>query len=332
MNEQILHQKIIVAPYKGKTTITCKLHRLGNQSPYFSFTTDNGCDHERIAKAAPDVAKFLPLHLSDSEGIPMHFAANGLYFYEQKEVGRLRSMLNCSEDEVKKLVSELTKYEWFTLPKQLEEYEAENPKAPVEPEARRIMTNRFIIEAKPYLDRLMGLAQECIEWMKTGDENRLLQPDEVEEDDDDSAPLMVILPDNEVIEVDGCWYSCYLPQTDGPDYYIARNREEAGEAAAERWRDLVDSDPEEVIAVIGSEVLLDWALGRPNGPGNETARSLTEWIETVVYNHPEEEFGHYDGMEYDILVNESLADGLGIEFQPDSVGGKWMSVVGYRYN
>ncbi|MCB0386324.1 MAG: hypothetical protein KDD43_13100, partial [Bdellovibrionales bacterium] len=112
MKDTTIHQKIITTPYKGKTTITCKLHQLGDQSPYFSFTTDNGCDHERIAKAAPDVVKFLPLHRRSPEGIPMYFVENGVYHYEQGDAEALKSHLVCDDEFISRLVEKLSLFQF----------------------------------------------------------------------------------------------------------------------------------------------------------------------------------------------------------------------------
>lgn len=68
---------------------------VGNRMPYFSLTADTyraergtwkndggGCCHEDIAKAFPELAELIQFHLWDSDGLPMHYVANGLYWAE----------------------------------------------------------------------------------------------------------------------------------------------------------------------------------------------------------------------------------------------------------
>lgn len=70
------------------------LHMMrGNPSPHFTITTEvhqkgypdrwwsGGADHETILKHFPRFADLVALHLSDIDGVPMHAAANGWYWY-----------------------------------------------------------------------------------------------------------------------------------------------------------------------------------------------------------------------------------------------------------
>jgi len=80
----------------------------------------------------------------------------------------------------------------------------------------------------------------------------------------------------------------------GESFLLFETREEAGEAAKERWGNMAEYDPEEFRMMVGEETLIRWALGRWAGPGMEKTRSLREWLDEVVANHPEEEFASYD--------------------------------------
>lgn len=70
--------------------ISAKLHQLGEQEPRFSVTgeikTDRGrwesggCLHHEIARAAPELAPLIALHLSTEMGVPLHAEANGWYW------------------------------------------------------------------------------------------------------------------------------------------------------------------------------------------------------------------------------------------------------------
>ena len=94
MREPILAQRSI--PSGRKYNLTMKvvggLHYLsGNRLPYFSLTVDihrkgfpnqcqsGGCDHDTILKYYPRFADLAALHLSDTDGVPMHAEANGWY-------------------------------------------------------------------------------------------------------------------------------------------------------------------------------------------------------------------------------------------------------------
>jgi len=74
------------------------LRRLGMQRPYLSVTGElwratktgerdgrfreweaGGCLHDRIAKKVPALAALIRWHLSDADGVPMHYIENALY-------------------------------------------------------------------------------------------------------------------------------------------------------------------------------------------------------------------------------------------------------------
>lgn len=70
-------------------------HIKGNRKPYFSLTgatwekdrngngwreACGGCIHETLLEHFPHLAPLAALHLSDIDGVPMHAAANGLYW------------------------------------------------------------------------------------------------------------------------------------------------------------------------------------------------------------------------------------------------------------
>jgi hypothetical protein len=111
----------------------------------------------------------------------------------------------------------------------------------------------------------------------------------------------------------------------GRKFYVALDRDEAGVAATNYWRDMAENDPKEFICIVGEDTLLKWALGQLAGPGSVKARSLEEWLVNVVGNAPEETFGLYDGNELDVEdMSDELMDELGIS--PSELSG----VVAYR--
>jgi len=91
--------------------------------------------------------------------------------------------------------------------------------------------------------------------------------------------------------------------TDGGEWVIFQDAEEAGKAAAGYWRDLADNDPKEFTALVGEDTLVSWALGQSAGPGSVAVNSLEEWLELVA-DHPEEEWGSWDGQECECTVDE----------------------------
>jgi hypothetical protein len=107
---------------------------------------------------------------------------------------------------------------------------------------------------------------------------------------------------------------------EGASFILAIDSETAGKAARDRFEDMKNSDPEELKAMIGTDVLIAWALDQFAGPGEEKANSFSHWLE-IVSEHPEEEFAHYDGEEQDI-------DGFGSGI-PEEL---WQCNVAYRSN
>src|SRR5574343_1526492 len=110
-------------------------------------------------------------------------------------------------------------------------------------------------------------------------------------------PKMIVVVDNEVKEVVKVHTYGYLPVLvcdDRTEYHIAEDTEQAGEKVVERWEEMAEKDPQELRALVGDEVLIQWAMGHSAGPGGLQACSLTEWIEGIA-DYPEEEFASYDG-------------------------------------
>src|SRR5260370_33599525 len=71
---------------RGKRRIVAEF-QLHAQILYFSMTGEIylaggplescGCPHDEIAEAFPELRRFIPLHLSDENGEPMHAVENG---------------------------------------------------------------------------------------------------------------------------------------------------------------------------------------------------------------------------------------------------------------
>lgn len=123
--------------------------------------------------------------------------------------------------------------------------------------------------------------------------------------------------DGETFEVYDVMKGGYLPlvEADGQTFYVAEDLDSAGSAAAQRWRDMAENDPTEFRAMMGDEVLVNWALGKPAGPGSAKVTSLEEWLE-VVSEAPEEEFASYDGYAREVEDVGEIAERK-IGFSPD---------------
>ena len=100
-------------------TVTAQLvQREGNARPYFSVTGEErnlrrrgenqveacGMMHDETLRYFPVLAPVVAVHLADDEGVPMHAAANALYWmgltkYQAKDIPTLAKHLRVSEQE-----------------------------------------------------------------------------------------------------------------------------------------------------------------------------------------------------------------------------------------
>jgi hypothetical protein len=97
------------------------------------------------------------------------------------------------------------------------------------------------------------------------------------------------------------------------DIMLFKTREDAGQYARDYWEDFIDCEaPEEVVAFLGAETLISWALGRLAGPGSAKVRNLEEWLDLYI-DTPEEHFEE----EYEIdAIASNLVEVLG--FKPEA--------------
>jgi len=140
-----------------------------------------------------------------------------------------------------------------------------------------------------------------------------------------SKLLMVI--DGEVCKVKEVVNYGYLPMIeleDGRDYYIAKDKDEAGEKAREYWEEMAENDPEEFAALVGEKTLVSWALGQYAGPGSTKVQNLDEWLDLWL-DTPEEQWASYDSQEKDCRLNLNLITELGWEDNE-------VNAVCYRHN
>ena len=83
------------------------------------------------------------------------------------------------------------------------------------------------------------------------------------------------------------------------EWMVFASREEAGREARGYWADMAENDPTEFRHMVGDESLVQWALGRPAGPGTTRVRSLDAWLDLHL-DLPEEHFASYDGEEREV--------------------------------
>lgn len=117
--------------------------------------------------------------------------------------------------------------------------------------------------------------------------------------------------DGELLEVSRTWGEQgdgITINADGSEFVLFTDSESAGEAAADRWRDMAKNDPKEFACIIGETRLTQWALGQHDSFGINSLENFLEVIATV----PEEEFAGYDHTEREInAISPALEEELG---------------------
>jgi len=95
------------------------------------------------------------------------------------------------------------------------------------------------------------------------------------------------------------------------EIYVFKNEEDAGQCARDYWEDYIDGETsEEIVAILGADTLIAWALGREAGPGSSKVKNLNEWLD-LYYDAPEE---HFDSGPYQIeLVAENIEEIIGFK-------------------
>jgi hypothetical protein len=112
-------------------------------------------------------------------------------------------------------------------------------------------------------------------------------------------------------------YGALVETEDGEEWVLFDDSEKAGEAAAERWRDMAQNYPKEFAAIIGEERLVQWALGQSDEFGIDGLDMFCE----VTADNPNEEWASYDGEEHDGSIIYTIDDTEGA-----------FPVVAYRHN
>jgi|TARA_R100000008_G_scaffold77931_1_gene58622 hypothetical protein len=98
----------------------------------------------------------------------------------------------------------------------------------------------------------------------------------------------------------------------GASIHVFKSEEEAGQYARQYWEDYIDSESsEEVVHLLGAENLIQWALGKPAGPGSRKVNSLEEWLDL----YKEDPSEHFEDGPFEIeAIGENIIEKLG--FRP----------------
>lgn len=109
-----------------RSTVTFGLHYIrGNRAPYWSITVDTyrkdngrwvedsfGAQHDKAKELWPDLAKFVPLHLSYDDGEPLHALENAWYHaggteWTEGNVQHLANHLRIPEHRAEGIITEV---------------------------------------------------------------------------------------------------------------------------------------------------------------------------------------------------------------------------------
>jgi len=120
------------------------------------------------------------------------------------------------------------------------------------------------------------------------------------------------------------------------EWYIYDNREDAGAEAAEYWEDMAEGDAGEFAAIIGSERLIQWGLGKSDEYGISSVQEFAERNADV----PEENWASYDSQECEAYVRipvDEEGDPCDRTYEEDDDGNSIenfveIQVVAYRHN
>lgn len=346
---------------------TAKLYSLGSQAPYFSFTTGQGAALDLIREAFQDIAHYVDLHLCDINGAPMHCIANAIYFAEQGDKAALVRHLRIDETKAESIVGAVAcipaevraqimqaDYEKFLMTARREHESMirycrgrDDIAARKERDAMGTMIElsangglshyRETVTRKrreKYMDSIVaglrdgwqGEARDCIEWLDLEKSEGDYMTDGALQWDDDSPTIRF---DGETFNIDDShdMGDGLHVKWNGADYHLFEDSDIAGKAARDYWEDMAHNDKSEFTCIVGEAALIAWALSESYAVGSVSVDSLEEWLDLWLAT-PEEHWASYDGETCEVLINESMAEELGIAW--DGEGIEWQSAVMYR--
>ena len=369
MKETILHQRKMVGRDKAGHVVraTAKLYSLGTQSPYFSFTTGNGAELDKIREAFDDISEFVDLHLCDQHGAPMHCIANAVYHAENGDKAALMRHLRITDFQAESIIgaqacipagvrAQITTrdYDKYLMTARREHAEMVRYCRGRDDIAAR--KERDALGATIELSENGGLSHyhgamirkrrvehmesivvdlregwrvesaDCIEWLREDESEGDYMTDGALQWDDDSPAIRY---DGETFNIDDShdMGEGLHVKWNGADYHLFLDSDVAGQAARDYWEDMAQNDKREFTCIVGEAALIAWALGESYAVGSTPTSSLEEWLDLWLAT-PEEHFASYDGEERECIINESMADEMGVEW--DHNGDEWQSAVFYR--
>lgn len=301
---------------QGRVVAKAVLHRLGEQKPYFSITTDSGAAHDTILAAfsgnedvGDDVRFLVSMHLCDEDGAAMHAVANAAFHLHEKIVDAdmrtkkyalIRDILRITDGELADLLVRVHGFDYEKTKGAVDLFVAERSlRARWKEDAERAVS---LLEQPDYVDpKIVGRVYDPF-----GD--TLIRVD--------GETMSAVCHGDNLVEA-------------GPDlrFHVFEERQAAGKAARDYWRWMADNDQSEFACLVGEATLVAWALGKSAGPGGTKVSSLGEWLDLWL-STPAEHWASYDGEEREGLVSVQLAEDLGFDAS-DHLDG-WVEAVFYR--
>jgi hypothetical protein len=142
------------------------------QAPYFSITCDirdnhgdagGGAAHEKIAKVFPELARFIPWHLTSWDKGPMHYEANAMYWFRKIGLPKEKSYDPDPEEAFKSTIV------FGALPSDERTWEAMRG-ALLERQVPRADLDKGIFDGKQealFAAPRKPIEQECAAWLKS---------------------------------------------------------------------------------------------------------------------------------------------------------------------
>lgn len=307
MKETVIHKREMIGRDDNGHLVraTAKLYSLGDQAPYFSFTTDNGALLDKIREAFPEVAHFVNLHLCQTDGTPMHCEANALYYAKKADKVALARHLGIRQDQAQNLIGAVLC---------------------AEPGDDR---KRVINQACAGLAASWEIAAlACIDWLKADATEGDYMTDGALQWDDD---LPAIHFDGDTLNLDNYFENGedgIHVTWNGGDWYVFPNEDIAGQAARDYWEDMAHNDKAEFRAIVGEDALIAWCLGESYAVGTKAVSSLDSWLDLWLTT-PEEHWASYDCEQREGYINKAFADEFGFDWGSRK-DDEWLPIVLYR--
>jgi len=92
-------------------------------------------------------------------------------------------------------------------------------------------------------------------------------------------------------------------------FYLFASEDDAGKHVREYWSELIQDDPREAVDILGADTLIEWALGRPAGPGHYKVHSLEEWLDLYLTDWHE----HFEDYQYVDAISDDLEEAIGFK-------------------